>query len=116
MDLPELRAATGKTRPSAEVGDKTVLNENMMEEMLRLDNLTEALKTVRRNKGAAGVDGIGVNELGAHLRAHWTGIQAKLVKGTYQPARCGALLCGGRSSQNPREDNESSASPPPWIA
>src|SRR5689334_12323796 len=49
-------------------------------------NLFGALERVQRNGGAAGVDGMGVEELPAHLRAHWPSIRAKLDGGTYQPS------------------------------
>jgi len=56
-----------------------------MEEVLREDNLIRALKRVRANKGAPGVDGMTVDELEAHLREHWTSIRAQLLNGTYKP-------------------------------
>ena len=56
-----------------------------MEEVLREDNLIRALKRVRANKGAPGVDGMTVDELEAHLREHWTRIRAQLLNGTYKP-------------------------------
>jgi RNA-directed DNA polymerase len=40
---------------------------------------------VIRNKGAVGVDGIGVPEFKAHLQQHWPTIKAKLLAGTYIP-------------------------------
>jgi retron-type reverse transcriptase len=41
---------------------------------------------VVENKGAAGVDGIGVAEFKAHLKQHWPSIEAKLLGGWYVPA------------------------------
>ena len=38
-----------------------------------------------RNKGAAGVDGIGAPEFKAHLQQHWPTIKARLLAGTYIP-------------------------------
>lgn len=38
-----------------------------------------------RNKGAGGVDGLEVSELGEHLKRHWPVIKAKLLEGSYQP-------------------------------
>ena len=49
-------------------------------------NLLVALERVQRNGGAAGVDGMKVQELPAHLRVHWPSIRAKLDAGTYQPS------------------------------
>jgi group II intron reverse transcriptase/maturase len=49
-------------------------------------NLFEALERVQSNGGAAGVDGMSVKELPAHLRKHWPSIRAKLDTGRYQPS------------------------------
>ena len=39
-----------------------------------------------KNKGAAGVDGIGVAEFKGHLQRHWLTIKAKLLAGGYIPS------------------------------
>jgi RNA-directed DNA polymerase len=44
-----------------------------------------ALKQVERNKGAAGVDNMTVEQLRAYLREHWLGIREGLLSGDYQP-------------------------------
>lgn len=62
-----------------------VLNEKGLEAILERDNLRAAYLKVKANKGAAGVDGIGVDELAAHIRKHWSGIETKLRCGNYQP-------------------------------
>lgn len=49
-------------------------------------NLFRALERVQSNKGAAGVDGMTVEELPEHLKAHWESIRAKLEAGTYEPS------------------------------
>ena len=46
---------------------------------------TKALARVRRNKGAPGVDGMTVDELGDHLKAHWPEIRSRLLAGSYTP-------------------------------
>ena len=48
-----------------------VLNEELMEQVLEAENLRSALKAVRANKGAAGVDGISTEELEGHLSSVW---------------------------------------------
>jgi RNA-directed DNA polymerase len=40
---------------------------------------------VKRNKGAAGIDGMSVDELAAYLKKHWPMIRAQLLEGTYKP-------------------------------
>jgi group II intron reverse transcriptase/maturase len=62
-----------------------VLNEKMMETVLNRDNLQEAYKRVKANKGSAGVDGMKVEEFAEHARKHWPVIAEKLKTATYQP-------------------------------
>ena len=56
-----------------------------MEEVLEPGNLRKALERVRRNKGAPGVDGMTVKELGDYLKEQWPGIRAQLLEGRYSP-------------------------------
>ena len=57
----------------------------LMTEVLESENLKRALAQVVRNKGAPGIDGMTVDQLAAHLKAHWPNIRAQLVQGSYQP-------------------------------
>lgn len=57
-----------------------------MEVVLERENMRKAYRAVRRNRGAAGVDGRSIAATAAHLRAHWSGIEAKLSAGTYRPS------------------------------
>jgi len=63
-----------------------VLNEKGMEYVLESTNMEAAFKKVKANKGAAGVDGIGTEELKAHLEKHWPNLRLKLLEGSYQPS------------------------------
>ncbi len=56
-----------------------------METIVERDNLRKALARVKRNKGAPGVDGMRVDDLGPHLKKHWPMIRAQLLGGTYRP-------------------------------
>jgi RNA-directed DNA polymerase len=40
---------------------------------------------VKRNKGAAGVDGMSLDALAPHLKEHWPAIRIQLLEGTYKP-------------------------------
>lgn len=62
-----------------------VLNERGLEAILKPDNLQRAYLKVKANKGAAGVDGIGVDKLAAHIKRNWPVIEPKIRAGTYQP-------------------------------
>ena len=57
-----------------------------LEAMLQRDNLLHAWKAVRRNKGAAGVDGLTIEATWGHLKHHWPVIKEKLLAGSYRPA------------------------------
>lgn len=59
---------------------------SLMEEVLRRENLMEAYKRVKKNRGAAGVDGMTVDELMPHCRAHWDEIREQLLNGSYTPS------------------------------
>ena len=70
---------TTHTRTKAEL-------EGLMEAVVSRGNLKLAYERVMRNKGGAGVDGIGVAEFKAHLQRHWPTIRARLLAGEYIPA------------------------------
>jgi len=60
-------------------------SDRLMEEVCERGNLQRALKRVKANKGAPGVDGMTVQALPAFLREHWPSIRASLLEGTYKP-------------------------------
>ena len=56
-----------------------------MEAVVEPGNLKKALGRVRRNKGAPGIDGMTVDDLGDHLQGHWAEIRSRLLEDTYTP-------------------------------
>jgi hypothetical protein len=52
---------------------------DLLEKMLGRENLQLALKRVRQNGGAAGVDGMTVQELPDWLKHHWPGVKDQLL-------------------------------------
>lgn len=62
-----------------------MLNEDWMEKVLEPGNVERAYAQVKRNGGAAGVDGMSVAAYAAHAEQHWPVIAAKLLAGLYQP-------------------------------
>jgi RNA-directed DNA polymerase len=60
-------------------------SQQLMEEVCERENLREALKQVRANKGSPGIDGMTVGQLPEHLKQHWPAIREQLLSGTYQP-------------------------------
>jgi len=74
----ETRAAKPDIESRAAVGPS-------MEAIVERDNLRKALAQVKRNKGASGVDGMTVDDLGPYLKEHWLTIRAQLLDGSYRP-------------------------------
>src|SRR6202790_5785519 len=64
-----------------------------MEAVVERENLKKALAQVKRNKGAAGLDGMSVDDLPAYLKEDWPAIRAPLLDGSYkpQPGRRGGI-------------------------
>ena len=58
----------------------------LWEQIVSRSNLLSALARVQTNKGAPGVDGMTVEALPEHLKAHWESIRAKLEAGSYRPS------------------------------
>jgi RNA-directed DNA polymerase len=58
----------------------------VMEEVLRRENLLRAYQRVKSNKGAPGVDGMTVEQLGTDLVLRWEAIREELLAGRYRPA------------------------------
>src|SRR6266550_4354603 len=81
---PELEEGT-ETPTAGSTTESQAENEQLMEVILERENLKRAWKRVRSNKGAAGVDGMEVEELKPYLKQHWTKLRADLLSGSYQP-------------------------------
>lgn len=56
-----------------------------MEAVVERENMTAALKQVRANKGAPGVDGMTIHMLLPFLRQEWPRIKEELLTGRYAP-------------------------------
>jgi RNA-directed DNA polymerase len=56
-----------------------------MEMVLERGNMFKALKRVRGNKGAPGIDNMTVDQLPGYLKRHWLKIRESLLNGTYKP-------------------------------
>ena len=64
---------------------ESIQTQALLAHVLDRANLQRALKQVRQNKGAPGIDGMTVDELPDHLRHHWPEIRAQLEAGRYRP-------------------------------
>lgn len=58
---------------------------SLMEQIVSNDNLNAAYLQIVRNKGAAGVDGMTVEELGAYLAENGENIRKQLRTRKYKP-------------------------------
>jgi RNA-directed DNA polymerase len=58
----------------------------LLEAALTRENLLQAFKRVRANKGAAGVDGLDIGQTARHLVATWPTVREQLLRGTYRPS------------------------------
>lgn len=61
------------------------LTERLMEQICEPSNLNRAYKRVKANKGAAGVDGMTVDDLLEWIAVHKESLIESLLTGTYQP-------------------------------
>ena len=59
--------------------------DNLLELIIRKDNLNKAYLQVKRNKGKGGIDGMQVDELLPYLREHQTELIQQLRDGKYKP-------------------------------
>ena len=84
---PESAVTLSRDEPAAGERDmpESIPNSALLERVLERANLQRALKQVRSNQGAPGIDGMTVDELPDYLRHHWREIRAQLVAGTYRP-------------------------------
>lgn len=59
---------------------------SLLRAALTRENMQQALKRVKANKGAAGVDGLDIAQTIEHLRTHWSQIRQQLLQGSYRPS------------------------------
>jgi RNA-directed DNA polymerase len=90
FDTPEASEARrdvpqGVEAPTTTRAPERPATATLMEEVCDRENLKQALRRVRGNKGSAGVDGMTVEQLPVYLKAQWPAIRDQLLRGTYQP-------------------------------
>lgn len=81
---PESRS--GRSDSSAGTGGSDVEPVGLWDEVFSPANLSAALKRVRANRGAPGVDGMTTDDLGPWLANHWRDARVALDEGTYRPS------------------------------
>ena len=60
-------------------------HDRVMEAVVESKNMREAYRRVVRNKGAPGVDGMTVDDLGGYLKTKWARIKERVLEGVYKP-------------------------------
>ena len=84
-----LKSAVPSAREESAAGERTDSASpspaSLWDQVLERSNLQRALKQVRQNKGAPGIDGMRVDDLPGFLRQNWPAIRAQLEAGRYCP-------------------------------
>ena len=57
----------------------------LLQAVLARENMQQAWKRVRANKGAAGIDGLDIDQTAERLGSAWPAIREHLLSGTYRP-------------------------------
>ena len=86
LSLP-LESAEGESEMGNPVEPKSTFCSSLIGRVVDRNNLLRALKQVRRNKGAPGIDGMSVDDLPDHLKQYWPQIRQQLIDGNYKPSR-----------------------------
>ena len=84
-EAPSAAAQAAEARAAEACLERPAVAGPSMEAVVERENLKKALAQVKRNKGAAGIDGMSVEALPAYLKEHWPTIRAQLLEGTYKP-------------------------------
>ena len=71
--------------PAVHGPESPVSTNRLMEEVCERENLKEALRQVKANKGSAGIDRMTVGQLSDYLKQHWPVIREQLLNGSYEP-------------------------------
>lgn len=65
--------------------DRNMYDNFLMEKILDKDNMNEAFKKVKKNKGSHGIDGLTIDELQAYLKEHGEHLRKAILEGNYTP-------------------------------
>src|SRR5438046_851873 len=84
-EAPKARREGTESLTAKRTCESPVIPEQVMEEVCARENLKQALRRVRSNKGSPGIEGRTVDELPGDLKQQWPAIREQLLNGTYQP-------------------------------
>jgi len=86
-DRAELESYAGAC-DSVRITENTATNANeqrLLEQILNRNNLNQAFERVKRNKGAHGVDKMGIGEMLNYLKANGEAIKQAIAESKYKP-------------------------------
>ena len=78
--VPSISLTSDKKRD-----DRNVYTSNLLKKIIHKDNMYEAFKRVKKNKGSHGIDGLTIDELQSYLEVNGVKLQQNLLDGTYEP-------------------------------
>ncbi|NOW06695.1 group II intron reverse transcriptase/maturase [Clostridium beijerinckii] len=93
-DYPQIVSAEQKgyvgVYASSRITENNIINtdlstERLLEQIMDRNNLNNAFKKVKSNKGAGGVDGMGVDELLTYLKDNKDNLIQSIMDGKYRP-------------------------------
>ena len=96
----------------------------LLEKVLERENVLAAYRRVKANSGAAGIDGMTVEDLMPHCQMHWTRVRQELLDETYRPQPVrkvdipkpdGRDTDAGHSDRDGPDDSTGSASGSPTL-
>lgn len=67
------------------ITDTNLLEDQLLEKIIDRDNMNRAFKKVKKNKGAAGIDDMGIDELLDHLKENGKDLVEAIQAGKYRP-------------------------------
>jgi RNA-directed DNA polymerase len=93
LDVSSTSAGEAREAGREEIESLSTVNDpespasanRLMEQVCERENLKEALRRVKANKGSAGADGMTVGRIRDYLKQHWPAIREQLLNGTYEP-------------------------------
>lgn len=78
--VPSISLTSDKKRD-----DINVYTRNLLKKIIHKDNMYEAFRRVKKNKGSHGIDGLTIDELQSYLEVNGVKLQQNLLDGTYEP-------------------------------
>src|SRR6202795_1229635 len=93
LDFPSGRRGEARQAGREETESHQAMHEpespartnQLMEEVCERENLKEALRRGKANRGSAGMDGVAVGQTSGYLKEHWLTIREQLLNGIYEP-------------------------------